>query len=123
LIVGLSGFQLELPYQLAATLVGLMCVIDSYLREAESWLSPARFRQLLQRLAVTVGASEVVAVGPRGYEEARIRGARDGDPVEIGVQRRAGALAIAEVVVGSTPPDEPPPLSLWRRGTPRLGRK
>jgi hypothetical protein len=123
LIVGLSGYQLELPYQLASTVVGLLCVVDSYSREVEGWLSPAEFVELLRRLAAWAGATEVTTVGSAGYEEARMHAARDGEPIEVGVSRRAGLLSGVEVVVGRAAASGAPPLSLLRRGTPRLGRR
>jgi hypothetical protein len=123
LIIGLSGYQLELPYQLASTVVGLLCVLDSYFREVEGWLSPSQFVDLLRRVAAWAGATEVTTVGTAGYEEARMRTSRDGETIEIGLHRQAGVLAGVDVLIGQAPSGEPPPLSLVRRGTPRLGRR
>jgi hypothetical protein len=123
LIVGLAGYHLELPYQLASSIVGLLCIADSYSRELDGWLSATDFRALLRRVASWAGAVEVTAVGAAGWEQAHMRAAGDGAPVEVTVSRRAGMLAVVEVVVGRAPADEPPPLSLLRRGAPRLGRK
>ena len=77
----------------------------------------------MRRLAASLGAREVVTVGPPGFEEVRARVTQDGQLVELGVQRSAGVLARAEFVVGHAPAEEPPPLSLHRRGAPRLGRR
>jgi hypothetical protein len=122
-LLGAAGYQLEFPGQLAASLLGLLCIADSYLREADGALAPEAWRAALQRLAAAVGAVEVRTVGAAGYESARMHARTTSAAVVVTLGRRAGMAARLEVAVGDPPEREPPPLSLWRRGTPRLGRR
>ena len=42
LLLLLSGYQMELPYQLASTVLGLLCIADSFARERLDWMEPER---------------------------------------------------------------------------------
>jgi hypothetical protein len=124
-LVGLSGFQLEQPFQLAATLVGVLCLVESITRQSprttgEGW------RALIRQIAAAIGAREVEVAGDEGYETARVRVRRTAGELEAEVEvafgRSGGELSHAEVVIGHAPSEEAPPVALTRRGTPKLGR-
>lgn len=126
LLLGLSGYQFGQhvqPVQLAATLVGLLCILASLdelaLRggaDTEAW------RSLVQRIASALGAGTAMLAGDGGDEEARMRVTRGGVPVELTLGRRGGRPAILEVACGVAHAHEAAPLSLTRRGSERLGK-
>lgn len=119
-LIGLAGIQLELPEQLAALVVGYLCVVRSLLPVATETV--AGWRARVQKVAALLGATRVDVAGPEGYETARVRLERGELPLEVALGREGGELAFAEVVVGHAPSVEAPPVALARRGTPRLGR-
>jgi hypothetical protein len=86
-------------------------------------LPAAAWQRLLGRLARAVGSRETVVVGSAGFEEARAAGSIDGVAVELVAERRGYQLGRFEAAVGGAPLDQAPPLSLLRRGMPRLGRR
>ena len=122
-LVGLSGYLLELPYQLAATVIGVLCILDSIARERDVGFAVEKWQQLMRRAAAWIGAREVTNAGPIGFEEMRARALLDGETTELSLRRVGGELARAELVVGHAPSEEAPPLSLHHRGSPRLGRR
>ncbi|MSP63930.1 MAG: hypothetical protein EXR72_27025 [Myxococcales bacterium] len=121
LLIGLSGFRHDLPFQIAALMVGFLAVVESLGREAPQ-ATVAMFRALAQRMAVALGAAHIEVGGAEGYETARMRVTQGEESLEVALGRQAGAIAHAEVVIGHAPSEEAPPMSLGRRGTPRLGR-
>ena len=122
MVLGLTGFQLELPGQLAATLCAFLCLLRALELGRDGELTVEKWRAIVQRVAATLGASEVTQSGPVGGEEARVRVTRSEVPVELTLSRRAGRLALVEAVCGVAPASAPAPLSLTRRGTERLGK-
>jgi hypothetical protein len=124
LLVGLSGYQHEAPYQLAGTMVGFLCIVESMARE-DRGTSPTTlemWRALVKRVAAAVGARAVEVNGAEGYETARVNVTRDPDEIELTVGRSGGTVSHAELVVGYAPSEEAPPVALTRRGSPKLGR-
>jgi hypothetical protein len=119
-LVGLAGIQLEQPEHLTALVVGYLCMVRSLLPLATE--SAAGWRARVQKVAALLGATQVDLAGPEGFETARVRLARGDLPLEVALGRESGELAFAEVVVGTAPSLEAPPVALSRRGTPRLGR-
>jgi hypothetical protein len=126
LLVALSGFHLELPYQLLLTGVGLLqilrCAQALHLESmptapAPTQLpSPAQWKVYLRRLADSCGAedAESVVLSSENNQIARLRSTCRGLPLSIRLQLRAGLLQEIEVDVG-VPPKEDAPASLWRK--------
>jgi hypothetical protein len=97
-LVGAVGLQLELPYQIAGSLVGFFCLLESGNRPAFDAISRAELDELLRRLAGQVGAGQVTVVGAEGHERARLGFAVPADTAQpiagvLAVDRRAGAVA------------------------------
>lgn len=124
LLVGLAGFRLDSPAQYAASMVGMLCLVESVVRElpAASRATVEAWQALVRRAAEALGAPEVEMAGREGYETARVRLTRGDVPIELAIGREAGRLAHGEVVVGHAPSEEAPPVALLRRGAPKLGR-
>lgn len=122
-LVGLSGYRLEAPGLAAASLVGVLCILESYLRERAHAVPQQSWIEVVRRLARLLGTTETMVTGSPGFEEARILGSFDGEAAEARLVRRGHVLSRVELAVGHAPDEEPPPLSLQRRGMPRLGRR
>lgn len=118
-LLGLAGFLLEQPGQMGAALTGLICLLFSFADAPagadEDW------RPLLREIGQTLGASEVICTNGLLDEEARLHFRRNDQPFTLVLTRRRGLLRAIELVCGLAPEDSPAPLSLTRRGTPRLG--
>jgi hypothetical protein len=121
LVVCLVGVQLELPYQTAASLVGLMCLLTSTTRPATDAMTRAEFDDLVKRIAGLLGANHVTVVGDEGHERARMSFAVTPELAgNLHLDRRSGALSAVElsvVVIG----DRPPSVSLAARHARSLG--
>lgn len=122
-LVGLAGYRLEAPGLAAASLVGVLCILESYLRERAQVVPPESWLALVRRMAQLLGTTETTVSGTPGFEEARIAGSAGDEAAEVRLLRRGFMLARVELAVGHAPTDEAPPLSLQRRGVPRLGRR
>lgn len=121
-LMGTIGLQLELPYQIAGTLLGLLCIIESAARPAIDAITREELDEHLRRWAALVGAKQVTVVGAPGRERARLSFIAPGASVEaqLLVDRRAGALARFELSVGETPV-RTPPFTLSTRPATMLG--
>lgn len=133
-LVALSGFQLQLPYQLLLTLSGMMLLMRASLtlegaREPRP-LSPAvpaaeSWNGYLPRLAVACArpaeSGEAILLQNDGQQIGQVRGQRDGLPFSLRIQQGASALQRLEVSLGEVP-SEPPPIALERRRGLRGGR-
>lgn len=121
LLLGLGGFALELPYQIALAAVGMLCLADAALRLEREAVSRQDFERLVRAGAGAVGAPQATVTGRAGYEVARAYApATAAAPVALRLERRAARLSSIEVVVGDTPPRDPP-LTVTRRGMSSLG--
>ena len=108
LIVCLVGLQVELPYQLAATLVGLLCLLESAARPPVGALTRAELDVALRRWAALVGATQVTVVGPPGREHARLGfSLTDALQASLVVTRRDGAISTYELTAGDIPERTP----------------
>lgn len=127
LLVALSGFHLELPYQLLLTLAGMMQLMRGAMqagaeREPAEMVSvPAKlpsaevWQRFMQRAAACCGAEEAEAVSLRGESQiVRLRARLSGMALGIRVQLRKGRVQQLEVDLGQ-PPKEDPAASLLRR--------
>lgn len=126
LLVALSGFHLELPYQLLLTSVGLVqilrCVQAMHLEAQPSapaptqLPAPTQWKTYLMRLAQGCGAdaAEAVVLTSENNQIARLRASCRGLPLSVRLQLRAGLLQEIEIDVG-VPPKEDAPASLWRK--------
>jgi hypothetical protein len=122
ILVGLGGFRLDAPADYAAAMVGMLTLVESVARAAAPSTTGEAWRALVKRVAAALGAPAVEIAGAEGYETARVRVTRDDETLEVALGREDGVVSHAEVVVGQAPAEEAPPVSLTRRGTPRLGR-
>jgi hypothetical protein len=123
LLFGLGGLQLTLPYQIALASLGLLCLAEAAIRTERHSLSKEAFDSLVRSAAAAVGAPRVTVVGSAGAEIVRLHAPpRDGLALALTLRRRAGAIDDLEVVVGDTPPRDPP-FTLERRGAGRLGAR
>ena len=125
LLVCLVGLQLELPYQLASTLVGFFCLFESTTRAVAPPLSRASLDELLRRVAANLGATQVTVVGPAGREVARMAfqprpTAVDTWEGQLVVERRRSLVFRVELSVGACP-ERAPPLSIAARDATSLG--
>ena len=125
LLVCLVGLQLELPYQLASSLVGFLCLFESATRDVAPPLSRASLDELLRRVAAHLGATQVTLVGPAGREVARIAFRSPSTATEtcqgqLVVERRRSLVSRVELSVGECP-ERAPSLSIATRGATSLG--
>jgi len=120
-LVGTIGLQLELPYQIAGTFLGMLCIIESAARPSVDAITREELDEHLRRWASLVGAKTVTVVGAPGRERARLSftapGNGDGIEAQLLVDRRAGAMARFEISVGETPVRTPPFTLSTRRAT------
>jgi hypothetical protein len=135
-LVGVSGFHLQLPYQLLLTLLGMMQVVRGSLDEraledepAEAkpgaFPEPAVWKHYLQRLARACASppdsGEAVLLQNGGQQVAHLRGQRDRLPFTLRLAQKGGSLQQIEVTIGKHP-KEAAPISVTRRGELR-GRR
>jgi hypothetical protein len=130
-LVGLSGYQLQLPYQLLLTLTGMTEVVRSALEPslaqqpqippptADAWTT--YLRRLAAACSTPPTSGEAVLLQSEGRLIGHVRGRRDGLPFVVRLLDHQGAVARLEIVVGD-PPKEAAPLSLRRSGGCRGGR-
>jgi hypothetical protein len=129
-LVGLSGFQLQLPYQLLLALSGMLEVMRSSMQlqpgtaEApppppESW--KAYLRRLAAACSRPPAAGEAVVLQSEGRQIGHVRGSRDGLPFTLRLLHDRDGLTRFEVAVGH-PPKDAAPLSLRRTRGSRAGR-
>lgn len=127
LLLALSGFHLELPYQLLLTGVALLQITRALtaLHAAQAAAvpplprpSPAQWKAYLERLAQTLGleAAEAVVLQSESNQIARVRGQKQDLPVSVRLQLRQGALQELEVDVGIAPKEDAPASLLRRQG-------
>ncbi len=133
LLVALSGFHLELPYQLLLTSVGLVQIlrcVQALQLEAEptppvptQLPTPAQWKTYLLRLAQSCGADAAEAVVLTGERNqiARLRASCRDLPLSLRLQLRRGLVQEIEIDIG-VPPKEDAPASLWRK-TERRGER
>jgi hypothetical protein len=120
-LIGAVGLQLELPYQIAGSLLGFFCLLDSGARPAPGAMDRAEFDGELRRLAAVLGAAQVTVTGPSGRERARLGfEAAGGVPGQLSIDRRAGAITRVELNLGEQP-ERTPPFTLCTRGARGLG--
>ena len=105
LLVGVGGFALELPNQLATSALGFLCLAASAARVDGVALTREAFEAVVRRAAAAIGAPSVTVTGPVGQEVSQVH-APSGSVPPIGVrfERHAGVLAAFEVRVGESPP-------------------
>jgi hypothetical protein len=136
LLVGLSGFQLELPHQLLLTLLGMVVLMrgameaghaehaagrDGPQRDCADGAVPptsAGWSTYLSRLAAASakpgGAGEAVQLQHGGRQIAHLRGRREGLSFALRIVHRGGLVEELEATVGE-PPRESAPIALHRR--------
>ncbi len=120
-LIGVVGLQLELPYQIAASTIGLLCLLEVASLPAEGAITREELDTILRRWAGLVGAGQVTVVGSPGRERARFGFATaTGLPATFLLDRRGGAVARVDLSVGEIPP-RAPPVSLTARGARSLG--
>ncbi len=105
LLVGTGGFALELPYQLATSALGFLCLAASAARVDGIALTREGFESIVRRAAAAVGAPNVTVTGPIGQEVSQVHApVGTVPPVGVRFERHAGVLASFEVRVGESPP-------------------
>jgi hypothetical protein len=120
-LIGAVGLQLELPYQIAGSLLGFVCLLDSVARPALGAISREEFDARLKQMAASVGAASVTVSGAEGRERARLGFAAPGRVEStLLVDRDAGAISRVELSVGEVPPRRPP-FTVRSRGRRSLG--
>jgi hypothetical protein len=130
-MVGLSGFQLQLPYQLLLTLSGMLEIMRSSMEIQPSTVEvpppppPESWKAYLQRLAAACSrpptAGEAVVLQSEGRQIGHVRGTRDGLPFTLRLLYDRDGLTRFEAAVGH-PPKDAAPLSLRRTRGSRAGR-
>ena len=129
-LVGVSGFQLQHPYQLLLTLVGLMLLVRAALEAApglvasaetgrpEAGPSAAQWTEYLHRLSEAATrppeSCEAVVLQNHGHQIAHLRGLRDGVGFSLRVLQCRDSIERLEVIMGE-PPREGAPVSLRRK--------
>jgi len=137
-LVAVSGFQLQLPYQLLLTLLGMMQVARGSLDQAALQAEPGQpgprpaefpdadsWKQYLQRLASACASpaesGEAVVLQNGDQQVAHLRGQRRGLPFILRLLQRGGRIERLEATVGRLPKD-PAPIAIGRRANLR-GRR
>ena len=119
-LIGVSGFHLQLPYQLLLTLLGMMQIVRGSLADDvladEAATSPPRtfpepevWKDYLQRLAQACStrpdSGEAVLLQNGAQQVAHVRGHRDRLPFTLRLLQQAGSLQQLEITVGKHPKD------------------
>ena len=124
--IAVSGYHLELPYQLLLTLIGMMLLVRSAINEGNAddgelrdmTPSPEAWRGYLQRLAEAccqpAAAAEVIALQHKTQLIVHLRGKRGTVPLSLRAVHERGAIKRLEITLGE-PPAAPAPLSLQRK--------
>lgn len=121
LMICLVGVQLELPYQVATSMIGLLCMLAAASRPAHDAITRAQFDELVKRLAGSVGARHVTISGDEGQERAQMSFSVAAElPATLHLDRRGGAVAAVELSVGVIG-ERPPSFSLAARHARSLG--
>jgi hypothetical protein len=121
LLFGLGGLDQQAPFQLTLAALGLLCIAESAVRDALPPMTREAFENVVRRGAAAVGAPQVMLSGPHGYETVRLQSPPTAPmTVTLSIARHAGHNSGVAVVVGETPPRDPP-FTLERRGGGRLG--
>jgi hypothetical protein len=121
LLVCTMGLKLDLPYQMAATLLGVLCLMESAARPAIDAITREQLDAQLRHWASLVGSAQVSITGAPSREHGRIPFSIDGStPGVLSVDRCASAIARVELCVGDIP-ERRPPFSVMRRGRSGLG--
>ncbi len=118
-LIAMCGVQVELPYEIALISLGFIALADASVRGGPQTMTRAAFEALVRNIAAALGAPQVTLTGSSGEETARLH-PQTVPPSTVSLQRRQGALAELEIVVGEAPPRDPP-FTLQRRGGPKLG--
>lgn len=119
LLIGSVGLQLELPYQIAGSLIGLICLLESVARPSARAITREALDARLRAWAARIGATQVLVTGDPGAERARLTFTAAGDvPGTLLVERAGGAIDRYEISVGEVPPRRPP-LTIAARSSPR----
>ncbi|MCC6751375.1 MAG: hypothetical protein IT371_27220 [Deltaproteobacteria bacterium] len=136
LLLGLSGFHLQLPHQLLLTQVALLLLVrgaldgqgaSSTVREGIRPLAPPTaeaWKTFFRRLSTDIGASqppEVVLLSNEGTQVARLRTESEGLPVTLRLLSRGTEVLELELNVGQVPRLPATTTLLRRRG--RRGRR
>ncbi|MBW2731615.1 MAG: hypothetical protein JRH20_04430 [Deltaproteobacteria bacterium] len=133
LMVAVSGFHLELPYQLLLTLAGMMQLMRGVMLAQQAEAEPRGaadggthepttlpkaevWQRFMERVAEGCGVEEAEAVNLlRGeHQVLRLRGRLSGMALGIRVQLQRGCVRQLEVDLGQ-PPKEEPAVTLLRR--------
>jgi hypothetical protein len=132
-LVAISGFQLQLPYQLLLTLSGMMLLIRSTMSEegarepaaAAAPVLPESWNGYLPRLAAACArpaeSGEAILLQNDGQQIGQVRGQRDGLPFSLRIQQGGSTVQRIEISLGEIPPD-PAPIAFERRRGLRGGR-
>jgi hypothetical protein len=120
-LIAISGFHLQLPYQLVLTLLGVMQIgraaLEARRTAPSNEPSPEAWTAYLRRLASACArpaeTGEAVVLHGKGQSVGQIRGTRDGLPFALRVVSQGSDLEKLEAQIGA-PPEEPPPFSLLR---------
>lgn len=118
-LVCLVGLQLELPYQIASSLVGFLCLVESATRPGAGAITRAELDALLRTWAAALSARAVTIIGEDGREHARIDFELGGRVGRLRIERLASAIARLEMSVGEIP-DRAASLSITSRTATRL---
>ena len=130
-LVGVSGFQLQLPYQLLLTLVGMMLLVRAALEgapglgaaalagaHATTAPTAAVWTEYLRRLSLAAArppeSGEAMILQNHGHQIAHLRGLRDGVVFSLRILQGRDGLERLEVLMGE-PPREGAPFSLRRK--------
>lgn len=122
--LGIAGYQLASPYELALALCGLLALALGGLRASPSVegslprFSDGDWRAFISRLATAAQTAlpdaeapapppEAVVVHDDDVEVTRVRCSRGGRPVSLRVRRRRGAVIEFEAVIGEPGRGEP----------------
>jgi len=137
-LIALSGFQLQLPYQLLLTIVGLLLLVrgsfaeqqeQQELREralasapkAEQWT--AYLRRIQARCIGEPKSDDraVVVLKNEGSHVVRLRAEKNGTPLMIRVLAEGSTVVEIEIAFGRVPKEDPPAHVM--RKTSRRGRR
>ncbi len=130
--IAISGYHLELPYQLLLTLIGVMQLVRSAINEglsaadAQQGMSPSpeAWKAYLQRLAEaccqrapsteTETDTETIVLQHKGQLIAHLRGMRGGIPLSLRIVHERHEIQRIEINLGEAP-TTPAAISLQRR--------
>ncbi|MCA9666958.1 MAG: hypothetical protein KC503_15270 [Myxococcales bacterium] len=125
-LIALSGFQLQLPYQFLLTAAGMLLLLRGALaseseREVEEQRShasapkPEQWKRYLERVAEPDDAIEAVVLQNERSHIARLRATRDGRELTVRVIARGAQVEELELTLGSRPRGDAPACLSRRR--------